>query len=124
MFCIAKLIEMLLIQERSLGQIWDELPRTAHRVQTLRCPWSVKGALMRYLVETHPKERTELIDGVKVLDPTGRSWVLVLPDASDPLVHIFADSESRDWADQQLRAYREKVEHFIEAEQGIKESIV
>jgi len=124
MFCVAKLIEMLLIQERSLGQIWDELPSTAHRVQTLRCPWSIKGALMRYLVETHPKERTELIDGVKIIDPTDRSWVLVLPDASDPLVHIIADSDSRDWVDGQLRVYREKVQKFIEAEQGIKESIV
>lgn len=124
MFCIAKLIEMLLIQERSLGQIWDELPRTVHRVQTLRCPWSIKGALMRYLVETHPKERTELIDGVKIIDPTQRSWVLVLPDASDPLVHIFADGENRAWVDQQLRDYREKVQQFIEAEQGIKEPTI
>lgn len=79
---------------------------------------------MRYLVETHPKERTELIDGVKIIDPTDRSWVLVLPDASDPLVHIIADSDSRDWVDGQLRVYREKVQKFIEAEQGIKESIV
>lgn len=124
MFCIAKLIEMLLIQERSLGRIWEELPRTAHRKQTLRCPWSVKGALMRYLVETHPKERTELIDGVKIVDSTGRNWVLVLPDASDPLVHIFADSEDRDWVDRQLRIYRERVQQFIEAEQGLKEAIV
>ena len=124
MFCIAKMIEMLLIQERSLGQIWDELPRRAHRQQSLRCPWSVKGALMRYLVETHSKERTELIDGVKIIDPTRRSWVLILPDASDPLVHIFADSESRDWVDQQIRIYRERVQQFIEAEQGIKETIV
>ena len=124
MFCIAKLIEMLLIQERSLGQIWDELPSRTHRQQTLRCPWSVKGALMRYLVETHPQECTELIDGVKIIDPTRRSWVLVLPDASDPLVHIFADSESRDWVDQQIRIYRERVQQFIEAEQGIKETIV
>ena len=124
MFCIAKLIEMLLIQERSLGQIWEDLPRISHRVQTIRCPRSVKGALMRYLVETHPKERIELIDGVKIIDPARRSWVLVLPDASDPLVHIFADSEDRDWVDQQLRIYREKVQQFIEAEQGIKEAIV
>ncbi|MGB7084652.1 MAG: mannose-1-phosphate guanyltransferase, partial [Phormidesmis sp.] len=49
MFCVAKLIEMLLIQERSLGQIWEELPRISHRFQTIRCPWNIKGALMRYL---------------------------------------------------------------------------
>jgi mannose-1-phosphate guanylyltransferase/phosphomannomutase len=65
MFCIAKLIELLTLQKRSLGQIWSELPRMAYRMQTLRCPWTVKGALMRYLVEENPPERLELIDGVK-----------------------------------------------------------
>ncbi|MEM8544433.1 MAG: mannose-1-phosphate guanyltransferase, partial [Cyanobacteria bacterium P01_H01_bin.119] len=53
MFCIAKLIEMLTIQELALGQIWSELPRISHRSQTVRCPWTIKGALMRYLVEAH-----------------------------------------------------------------------
>ncbi|MGC1307706.1 MAG: mannose-1-phosphate guanyltransferase [Phormidesmis sp.] len=148
MFCIAKLIEMLLIQERSLGQIWEELPRISHRTQTVRCPWTIKGGLMRYLVETHPTERLELIDGVKIIDPDWRqtrldnlpdaeashgqnnrsvnrqNWVLVLPDASEPLVHIFANSENRDWVDHQLRAYRHKVQQFIESEQGNKEQIV
>ncbi len=125
MFCIAKLIEMLLIQERSLGQIWEELPQIAHRTQTIRCPWTIKGALMRYLVETHSAEHLELIDGVKVIDPDRQNirenWVLVLPDASEPLVHIYANSAARDWVDQQLHDYRLRVQHFIESEQGIKE---
>ncbi|MEL6815858.1 MAG: mannose-1-phosphate guanyltransferase, partial [Cyanobacteria bacterium J06598_3] len=125
MFCIAKLIEMLLIQERSLGQIWEELPRIFHRSQTIRCPWSIKGALMRYLVETHRSEDLSLVDGVKITDPDGQSnrqnWVLVLPDASEPLVHIFANSEDRTWVDKQLRNYRQAVQTFIESEQGTKE---
>ena len=124
MFCIAKLIEMLLIQERALGQIWEELPRIAHRSQTTRCPRTVKGALMRYLVETHPAECLELIDGVKIVDASRQNWVLILPDAAEPLVHIFANSEDRDWVDKQLRAYRQKVQNFIESEQGNKEQIV
>ncbi|MGF1523562.1 MAG: sugar phosphate nucleotidyltransferase [Leptolyngbyaceae cyanobacterium] len=119
MFCIAKLIEMLTVQEHTLGQIWSELPRIAYRTQTVRCPWTVKGALMRHLVETHSVDELELVDGVKILDHTGDSWILVLPDAGEPLVHIFASSEDRDWADDQLREYRTRVQTFIEQEQGI-----
>lgn len=125
MFCIAKLIEMLLIQERSLGQIWEELPQIAHRAQTIRCPWTIKGALMRYLVETHSAEHLELIDGVKVIDPDQQNnrenWVLVLPDASEPLVHIYANSATRDWVDGQLHDYRLRVQDFVASEQTIKE---
>ncbi|MEL6135910.1 MAG: mannose-1-phosphate guanyltransferase [Cyanobacteria bacterium J06626_23] len=123
MFCIAKLIEMLTIQEQSLGRIWGDLPRISHRVQTLRCPWTVKGALMRYLVETHPAENLELVDGVKIVDRSRDSWVLILPDAGEPLVHIFANSEDRDWVDTHLQDYRQRVQRFIEKEQGIRENL-
>ena len=124
MFCIAKLIEMLTIQEQSLGRIWGELPRISHRVQTLRCPWTIKGALMRYLVESHPADTLELVDGVKVIDRISDSWVLILPDAGDPLVHIFANGNDRDWVDTHLQDYRQRVQNFIEKEQGIREEQV
>ena len=118
MFGIAKLHEMLTIQERSLVQIRAELPRVCHKSYTMRCPWKVKGALMRYLVETHPTENLELIDGVKVIEPQRDNWVLILPDAGEPLVHIFANSEDRDWVDESLKNYRQRVQEFIDQEQG------
>ncbi|MFB2935247.1 sugar phosphate nucleotidyltransferase [Aerosakkonemataceae cyanobacterium BLCC-F154] len=117
MFCIAKLIEMLTIQERSLGTIREDLPLVYHKNQTVRCPWTVKGALMRYLVETHPAESLELIDGVKICSLTDDSWVLLLPDAGEPLVHIFVNSSDRSWVDRTLKDYRFKVQNFVDQEQ-------
>jgi mannose-1-phosphate guanylyltransferase/phosphomannomutase len=120
MFCIAKLIEMLTVQERSLAQIRTELPRVCHRTYTVRCPWTVKGSLMRHLVETHSSDSLELIDGVKIVDPYTDNWVLILPDAGEPLVHIFANSEERDWVDDNLRKYRTYVQEFVEQEHGVE----
>ncbi len=117
MFCIAKLIEMLTIQERSLAAVRAELPRVVHRSHTVRCPWTAKGALMRHLVETHPAQNIELIDGVKICQPHDDSWVLILPDASEPLVHLYANSHDRDWVDETLRQYRTRVQAFVEKEQ-------
>ncbi|MBD2449647.1 NTP transferase domain-containing protein [Nostoc sp. FACHB-152] len=114
MFCIAKIIEMLTIQERSLATARSELPRVIHRSQTIRCPWTAKGALMRYLVETHPAQNLELIDGVKIGQPYDDNWVLVLPDASEPLVHLYANSGDRDWVDDAIRNYRHRVQTFVE----------
>jgi mannose-1-phosphate guanylyltransferase/phosphomannomutase len=117
MFCIAKLIEMLTIQERSLTSVRAELPRVIHKNYTIRCPSSVKGALMRYLVETHPAQNLELIDGVKICQPYDDSWVLVLPDASEPLVHLYINSNDREWVDDSLRDYRARVQSFVEREE-------
>jgi mannose-1-phosphate guanylyltransferase/phosphomannomutase len=128
MFCIAKLIEMLSIQQdllggspRTLGQIRTELPRVCHKSLTVRCPWTAKGALMRHLVETHAPETLELIDGVKIHNPHHDSWLLILPDAGEPLVHLIADSNDRGWVDETLREYRAYVQEFVEQEQGIEE---
>lgn len=122
MFGIAKLIEMLTIQEGSLASMRTELPRVYHKTYTVRCPWTVKGALMRYLVETHPAQNLELIDGVKILNGQDDSWVLILPDAGEPLVHLFANSHDRYWVDEALREYRTRVQEFIEQEQGVEAS--
>jgi mannose-1-phosphate guanylyltransferase / phosphomannomutase len=117
MFCIAKLIEMLTIQERSLASVRSELPRVIHKTYTMRCPWTVKGSLMRYLVETHPAQNLELIDGVKICQPYDDSWILMLPDASEPLVHLYINSNDREWVDDTLRDYRARVQMFVEKEE-------
>lgn len=118
MFSIAKLIEMLTIQERSLADLRHDLPNVCHKLCSIRCPWKIKGSLMRYLVETHPTENLELIDGVKIINPQNDNWVLILPDAGEPLVHIYANSCDRFWVDQQLAEYRQRVQNFIDREQS------
>ena len=118
MFSIAKLIEMLTIQERSLADIRHDLPNVCHKFCSIRCPWKVKGSLMRYLVETHPTGNLELIDGVKIINPQNDNWVLILPDAGEPLVHIYANSNDRFWVDLQLAEYRQRVQSFIDREQN------
>ncbi len=114
MFSIAKLIEMLRLQSQPLGQLKADLPRVFHRTQDVRCPWIRKGALMRYLIEAHSPESLELIDGVKVVNPQNDNWVLILPDASEPLVHLYANGSDREWVDVMLADYRQRVQDFIE----------
>jgi mannose-1-phosphate guanylyltransferase/phosphomannomutase len=124
MFTIAKLIEILTIQDRSLAEIRLELPRVCHKSYNLRCPLTVKGALMRYLVETHATENLDLIDGVKIIEPYTDNWVLILPDAGEPLVQIFANSTDRNWVERSLYDYRHRVQNFIDQEQGLQQILV
>jgi mannose-1-phosphate guanylyltransferase/phosphomannomutase len=121
MFCIAKLIETLTLQERTLGEIRADCPRIAHKSYQVRCPWNAKGALMRHLVESHSHDRLELIDGVKIFNEQHDSWVLILPDASEPLIHIYANGQNRVWVDETLREYRSQVQSFVGQQQGVDE---
>ncbi|HLO50329.1 MAG TPA: mannose-1-phosphate guanylyltransferase, partial [Kamptonema sp.] len=123
MFCVAKVIEMMTIQERSLGQIKQSLPRVTHHSYTVRCPWTIKGALMRYLVESHSPDNLELVDGVKIVNYQNDNWVLILPDGSEPLVHIFANSNDRDWVVQSLREYRSRIHDFVNQVQALEKEV-
>jgi mannose-1-phosphate guanylyltransferase/phosphomannomutase len=124
MFTIAKLIEMLTLQGRSLAGIRLELPRVYHKSVSLRCPWTIKGAMMRHLIETHPAENLDVTDGVKITEPYTDNWVLILPDAGEHLVQIFANSTDRNWAERSLYDYRHRVQNFIDQEQGLQRVIV
>ncbi len=75
---------------------------------------------MRHLVETHPADLLELVDGVKIFDPPQDNWVLILPDAGEPLVHIFANSTDRDWVERKLREYRNNVHDFVEEQEALE----
>ncbi|MBJ7900191.1 MAG: mannose-1-phosphate guanylyltransferase [Cyanobacteria bacterium RI_101] len=117
MFSIAKVVEMLAHQGKTLAQLRRELPKVYHQSCSVRCPWKAKGALMRYLVEIHRHHHLELIDGVKIIYPRSDNWVLILPDAGEPCVHIFANSEDREWVDYHLRTYRHQVQVFLDQHQ-------
>ena len=119
MFATAKLMEMLKLQDTSLGAMRSQLPPIAHQMETVRCPWTVKGSVMRYLVETHAPERLELIDGVKIFAEDGQHWVLILPDAGEALVDIIADGCDRAIVETLLQDYRQRVEGFIESQQTL-----
>ncbi|MGB8702516.1 MAG: mannose-1-phosphate guanyltransferase [Thermosynechococcaceae cyanobacterium] len=110
MFSIAKLIEMLMRQGQTLGKLRTALPTVYYKTQTIRCPWNRKGTLMRHLVETHPMEQLDLIDGVKIKPSTHTdNWLLVLPDADEPLVHLIANGGDRHWVNDTLRDYCQRL---------------
>ena len=124
MFSIAKVIEALTLQPQTLAEIEAALPQVYYRTTQMRCPWNQKGTLMRHLIETHPAEQLELIDGVKIMHPTWPDhWLLVLPDADEPLIHLFANGCDRDWVDQTLQDYCQRLRTFESLEESLELSI-
>ncbi|WP_404784227.1 sugar phosphate nucleotidyltransferase [Altericista sp. CCNU0014] len=118
MFAIAKLIEMLTLHRQTLQQLMADLPQIHYQTLTVRCPWNQKGRLMRNLVEIYPIEQIELIDGVKIKHPTLLDhWILVLPDADEPLVHLIANGKDRNWVTQMLQDCRGRIQ-TLEALEG------
>ncbi len=113
MFAFMKLLETTQRLDRCLSEVYDAIPPfyTLHRV--LACPWELKGRVMR-IVAQQVKGRTETLDGLKVY--TDHSWVLILPDAGEPLIHLYVEARTEQDAHNLMNQFVEMVERFTDKE--------
>jgi mannose-1-phosphate guanylyltransferase/phosphomannomutase len=107
---LCKLLELLAPIERPLSALVAELPSPTLVHEELRCPWAMKGLVMRVLTERLRDRELDTLDGIKVFDERG--WAQVLPDPDEPIVHLYAEgadpATSRELA-QELRALVEEI---------------
>ncbi len=111
MFTIGQVLEHLTYQGRSLRQAVADLPPLVYQVDSVHCPWERKGRVMRLLVEKHQDKQMELLDGVKI-QTRAEHWILILPDAVEPLVHVYADGVDLQQTSQDLNEYTQLVRYF------------
>ena len=91
---LVKLLELLSSVDRPVSELVAELPETTLVHHQLSCPWTLKGLVMRVLNERLAGRDLDLTDGIKVYDERG--WAAVMPDADEPLLHLYAEGESRE----------------------------
>jgi mannose-1-phosphate guanylyltransferase/phosphomannomutase len=60
-------------------------------------PWAAKGIVMRTVVEAAGDREIDTTDGVRVIEPD-RGWILVLPDPSEAVTHLWAEGTDADTA--------------------------
>lgn len=109
MFGFARLVGLLKKTGLRLGEVIDEVPAFMMGYAQVKCPWEAKGSVMRSLTEfSREKARVDTLDGIKIYD--GESWVLVLPDAVEPLFHVFAESPEQAQTDAFLDDYVRRIE--------------
>lgn len=114
MFAVGQVLEHLTFQGRTLHQAVAELPPLYYQVDSVECPWERKGRVMRLLVEKHQDRPMELLDGVKIQTRKDH-WILVLPDAVDPYVHVYADGSDLQQTAADLSEYTQLVRYLQRA---------
>jgi len=66
------------------------------------------------LVEKHQDRPVVLMDGIKIQTRPDH-WILVLPDAVEPLVHIYADGVDLQQTSADLNEYTQLVRYLQQA---------
>ncbi len=98
-YATAKIMELLAAEHRKLSELVAMLPRWHIAGRVVPCPWDRKGAVMRSLHDEAAhggNGKVDTLDGIRLARDHG--WVLVLPDATEASVNVWAEGESDDEA--------------------------
>ncbi len=114
---IGRLLELLALDARPLSEHVAEIPDSSLVHRTVGCPWALKGGVMRTATETLQREterdggELSLVDGVRVAREG--TWIHLLPDADEPIFHVYAEgtdrAQSEDLAETLAESVRESV---------------
>jgi len=87
-------LEFVALEDRPLYELRERMPRGNIHSTSLPCSVEEKASVMRMLSSLPLPEGTaiEMIDGVRLI--RDNAWVLILPDATLPLIHFYADGDS------------------------------
>jgi mannose-1-phosphate guanylyltransferase / phosphomannomutase len=112
---LCKLLQLLAPVEEPVSKLVAALPRPTLIHRQLQCPWALKGTVMRVLNERFASADVDLRDGIKIFDDRG--WVQVLPDADEPLVHLYAEGDSTEASEDLETELRTLVTEVIQREE-------
>lgn len=109
MAAFVRLVGLVARTRLTLSQIDSRIPH-AHVVRrAVPTPWAAKGAVMRTVMQAAGDRRVDTTDGVRVVEPDG-SWVLVLPDPTSAVTHLWAEGSTSAAATGLLAGWAELVE--------------
>jgi mannose-1-phosphate guanylyltransferase / phosphomannomutase len=111
MFAFGRMLQMMSSTHEAVSTVVGELPPVLQAEAVVRCPWEMKGRIMRELaVEAEATGKYDLTDGVKFF--RSPSWALVLPDAADPHFHVYAEGETQQEATELVAEFSAKIERL------------
>ncbi|MFC4907282.1 sugar phosphate nucleotidyltransferase [Actinomadura gamaensis] len=104
-----RLVGLVARTRLTLSQIDRRIPEAHLLRRSVPTPWAAKGSVMRTVVEAAGGRALDTTDGVRVVEDDGR-WVLVLPDTSEAVTHLWAEGPDADAAQELLEEWAAVVE--------------
>jgi len=104
-----RLLGLVARTQLTMSQIDRRIPDAHLLRRDVPTPWAAKGMVMRSVVEAAGSRRLDTTDGVRLVENDGR-WVLVLPDPSEAVTHLWAEGPDSDAATALLEEWATVVE--------------
>ena len=107
---LALMLDLLATSEKSLAEEIASLPSSFTTKDKVSCSADKVPQLISSLKEEFPN--SDISDGIKITIDS-KNWVMIRPSGTEPIVRIYAESESQEKLDTLMSEYLEKVSSII-----------
>jgi mannose-1-phosphate guanylyltransferase / phosphomannomutase len=111
MITFLRILQFLTLEKAALHEIKPTLPKGNTIHTSIYCTTDEKAAVMRNLSSNITQKKIELIDGIRINEE--HAWVLVLPDDSHPMVHLYGEGDTMEARDAIIEDYTLKIKKFL-----------
>ncbi len=111
-FALGVMLQCLAQIGESISDLLRELPPFHLYYTSVPCPWEEKAKVMRLLRQSKGSSSDYGI----VVSSSPKSWVLILPDISEPYFHIWAEGQTKEEARALLLEKEKEVRELVSRE--------
>ncbi len=100
-------------RRKPLSKLAAALPQYQMTKSTIPCPLQRAQEVVELLIEKHKSKKLNLADGVKI--PYGRSWALVRPSNTEPILRVITEAPTAEESARLNRDIAAAVRKFLES---------
>lgn len=107
---MALMLDLLACSDKGLSELASEIPESFTTKDKVACSHEQADRLIEHLANEFPE--ADATDGIKIsTDP--KNWVMIRPSGTEPIVRIYAESQSQDKLDSLMSGYLQKIKSII-----------
>ena len=103
-------IESVATSGKALSGLLGDIPRFYMAKQRVMCPLSLRGRVMRQVMQENMEQQVSTIDGVKLF--FDHSWVLILTDRVEPFFWLYAEAPTEAEAKNLIETYAKRIKEL------------
>lgn len=104
---LVKILDFMVQNSYRMSDLVDMIPSFYLDKKEVECSWDAKGKVIRQIIQEKDGNSIETLEGVKIYQDGG--WVLVLPDAEQPICRVISESYSAEFAEELSNIYVNKI---------------
>ena len=113
LIAMIRLLEELAVRDETLSGLLRGIPSTYMLKKSLRVDFTLRGYILRKLIDELKEREIDTIDGIKIIESKG--WVLIHPRPHEPFFDIFVEADTLPDADSLLRTYFMLIENILKS---------